>query len=93
MKDDKIWDIHDIGNRGEAAKNGLGSRRESKCESSGLLFFIGNARVARPWQEFFIEGRPGRRRGKERSSEVAEQGDGDEMHLAEGMVDGMIRRL
>lgn len=43
MKDDKIWDIHDIGNRREAAKNRLGSRRESKCESSGLLFFIGNA--------------------------------------------------
>lgn len=52
-------------------------------------FIFYRARVARPWQEFFIEGHAGRRRKGGRSSdEVAEQGDGDEVHLAEGPADG-----
>lgn len=52
-------------------------------------FIFYRARVARPWQEFFIEGHTGRRRKGGRSSdEVAEQGDGDEVHLAEGPADG-----
>lgn len=59
-------------------------------------FIFYRVRVARPWQEFFIEGHTGRRRKGGRSGdEVAEQGDGDEVHLAEGRRgerEGAIRR-
>lgn len=89
MKNDKIWDIHDIGNRGKGAKNRILSRRESKCENSRLLFFIDNESLARGRN---FSSRDAADNDAGRSSEVAEQDGGDEMHLAEGMV-GMIRRL
>jgi len=60
-------------------------RIEMRDLKTFIFFYC--ARVACPWQEFFIEGHTGRRKKGGRSSdEVTEQGD--EVHLAEGTADG-----
>lgn len=73
-----------------------GSNGNSSLVASGVemrelrTFIFSRARVACPWQEFFIEGHTGwRRKGGRSSDEVAEQGDGDEVHLAERTADGV----
>lgn len=64
------------------------SRRKSKCESSGLLFFIARESLVRG-RNFSSRGTPDDEgKGGRSSDEVAEQGDGDEVHLAEGPADG-----
>lgn len=87
MKDDKIWDIHDIGKQGKIALDRIGDRNARAQD----FYFLSATRESLARGRNFSSRAPDE--GKGRSSEVAEQGDGDEMHLAEGMVDEMIRRL
>jgi len=63
----------------------VSSRIEMRDLKTFIFFYC--ARVARPWQEFFIEGHTGRKKGRRSSDEVTEQGD--EVHLAEGTADGV----
>ena len=59
---------------------------ESKCERSGFLFFIARKLLVRG-RNFSVRGTLDVAGGRKKQRRV-EQGDGDEVHLADGSTDG-----